>query len=81
MATKTAAAPASATRAVAAGTVAAGAGATTGVAVAVALLFLYINYMGASETGRVGAVMTLFQTLFLLVIGVIGVVSFLPLPI
>jgi APA family basic amino acid/polyamine antiporter len=44
------------------------------VAVTVALFFLYINYRGASETGKVGALMTAGQTLFLLVIGAIGVV-------
>ena len=44
------------------------------VAAAVAALFLYVNYRGASETGRIGAVMTLAQTLFLIVISVIGVV-------
>jgi basic amino acid/polyamine antiporter, APA family len=40
----------------------------------VALFFLYINYRGASETGRVGAFFTLGQTLFLLLIGCIGAV-------
>jgi APA family basic amino acid/polyamine antiporter len=46
---------------------------TKGTAAAVALLFLYINYRGASETGRVGAFFTLGQTLFLIVIGVHGI--------
>ena len=36
-----------------------------GVAVAVAIAFIYINYRGASETGKIGALMTLLQTLFL----------------
>jgi amino acid transporter/nucleotide-binding universal stress UspA family protein len=40
----------------------------------VALLFLYINYRGASETGKVGAVFTLAQTLFVLAIAVVGIV-------
>ena len=43
-------------------------------ALAVALFFLYINYRGASETGKVGAFFTLGQTLFLVVIGVVGLV-------
>jgi amino acid transporter/nucleotide-binding universal stress UspA family protein len=44
-----------------------------GIALLVAALFVYINYRGASETGKIGAIFTLGQTLFLLVIGVIGV--------
>ena len=44
------------------------------VAVAVALAFIYINYRGASETGKVGAFFTFWQTLFLVVIAVVGVV-------
>ena len=45
------------------------------VAVAVALSFVYINYRGASETGRIGAFFTLGQTLFLILIGVMGAVA------
>ena len=45
---------------------------TRGVAVAVALAFLYINYRGASETGRIGALFTLGQTAFVLAIGLVG---------
>jgi APA family basic amino acid/polyamine antiporter len=44
------------------------------VAVLVALFFLYINYRGASETGKVGAIMTAGQTLFLIAIGAVGLV-------
>jgi amino acid transporter/nucleotide-binding universal stress UspA family protein len=44
------------------------------VAVLIALFFLYINYRGASETGKVGAVMTAGQTLFLIAIGIVGLV-------
>jgi APA family basic amino acid/polyamine antiporter len=44
------------------------------VAVLIALFFLYINYRGASETGKVGAIMTAGQTLFLLFIGGVGIV-------
>jgi APA family basic amino acid/polyamine antiporter len=43
-------------------------------AVLVALGFIYINYRGASETGRVGAIMTLGQTIFLIFIGAVGIV-------
>jgi len=43
------------------------------VAVLIALLFVYINYRGASETGKVGAFFTFGQTLFLVVIGIVGV--------
>ena len=48
--------------------------ATKFTAFAIALFFLYINYRGASETGKVGAFFTLGQTAFLIVIGIIGVV-------
>ena len=41
-------------------------------AVLVALFFLYINYRGASETGKVGAFFTLGQTLFMILIGIVG---------
>ncbi len=44
------------------------------VAVLVACFFFYINYRGASETGKVGAIFTLGQTLFLLFIGTIGII-------
>lgn len=44
------------------------------VAVVVALFFIYINYRGASETGNIGAVMTLGQTIFMLLIGLAGIV-------
>ncbi len=44
------------------------------VAALVALFFLYINYRGASETGKIGALFTLGQTIFLIVIGVIGII-------
>ncbi len=41
-------------------------------AVLIACLFIYINYRGASETGKIGAIITLGQTLFLIMIGVAG---------
>jgi APA family basic amino acid/polyamine antiporter len=44
------------------------------VAVLIALFFLYINYRGASETGKAGAIMTAGQTLFMIMIGVVGLV-------
>ncbi len=50
------------------------------VAVLIAGFFFYINYRGASATGRIGAFITLGQTVFLLVIGVIGVVVVLKDP-
>ncbi|QSH40333.1 amino acid permease [Lentisphaerota bacterium ZTH] len=43
-------------------------------AVAAAVLFIYINYRGASETGKIGAIVTLLQTAFMFVIGGIGVI-------
>ena len=44
------------------------------VAIAIAALFIYVNYRGASETGKLGAIITLAQTIFLAVIGIIGLV-------
>ena len=41
-------------------------------AVAIAVFFFYINSKGASETGKLGALMTLGQTLFLFGIGFFG---------
>lgn len=43
------------------------------VAFIVALFFLYINYRGASEAGKIGAFFTLGQTLFLVFIGLVGI--------
>jgi APA family basic amino acid/polyamine antiporter len=42
------------------------------VAVAVVLFFIFINYRGASATGKIGAFFTLGQTLFMLFIGIVG---------
>ncbi len=47
------------------------------VAFLIAIFFLYINYRGASETGKIGAFFTLGQTIFLIGIGVIGVIVIL----
>ena len=43
------------------------------VAFLIAGFFLYINYRGASEAGKVGAFFTLGQTLFLIFIGLVGI--------
>lgn len=43
------------------------------VSILIACFFLYINYRGASETGKIGAFFTLGQTLFLLFIGIVGI--------
>ncbi len=43
-------------------------------ALLIALFFIYINYMGASETGKIGAIMTLGQTAFMVFIGLLGIV-------
>jgi amino acid transporter/nucleotide-binding universal stress UspA family protein len=43
------------------------------VAVAAAAFFLYINYRGASETGKVGAFFTIGQTLFVVFIAIAGI--------
>jgi len=45
------------------------------IAVVIAGFFIYINYRGASETGRVGAFFTLGQTLFLVLIGIVGIIK------
>jgi APA family basic amino acid/polyamine antiporter len=44
--------------------------------VAAALLFLYVNYRGSSETGKIGALFTVGQMLFVLGIGATGIVMF-----
>jgi amino acid transporter/nucleotide-binding universal stress UspA family protein len=43
------------------------------VSILIAGFFLYINYRGASETGKIGAFFTLGQTIFLLFIGIVGI--------
>jgi len=43
------------------------------VAIATAISFLYINFRGASETGRIGAIITMGQTVFVLAIGLMGI--------
>ena len=44
------------------------------VAVSVAGFFIYVNYRGSSETGKVGAFFTLGQMLFVLSIAAVGIV-------
>ena len=43
------------------------------VAVVAACIFIFVNYRGASETGKIGAIVTVGQTLFMLIIGIVGV--------
>lgn len=43
-------------------------------AVIIAVIFIYINYRGASETGKIGAFFTLGQTIFLIFIGIVGLI-------
>ncbi len=43
-------------------------------AAAIAITFIYINFRGASETGKIGAFFSLGQTIFLLVIGITGLI-------
>jgi len=45
------------------------------VAVGIAALFVYINYRGSSETGKIGAFFTLGQMGFVLAIAVVGIVT------
>lgn len=40
----------------------------------ITLVFIYINYKGASEAGKIGAIIALGQTLFLALIGIAGIV-------
>jgi len=44
-------------------------------ATAIAIFFIGVNYKGASETGKIGAFFTLGQTLFLIVLGVLGIIT------
>ncbi len=41
-----------------------------------AVLFVYINYRGSSETGKLGAIFTVAQMLFVVAIGVVGIVTY-----
>jgi len=43
------------------------------VALAAAGLFIFINYRGSSETGKVGALFTVGQMLFVVAVGVVGI--------
>jgi len=45
-------------------------------ALAAAGLFIYVNYRGSGETGRLGVIFTALQMLFVLGIGVAGMVTF-----
>jgi amino acid transporter len=44
------------------------------VAVLTACLFIYVNYRGASETGKIGAIITVGQTIFVITIGLFGII-------
>jgi len=43
------------------------------VAITTAFLFIYINFRGSSETGKIGALITLGQTCFVVAIGLFGI--------
>ncbi len=43
------------------------------VAVATAAFFIYINYRGSAETGKIGAFITIGQTIFVVTIGLFGI--------
>jgi len=49
-------------------------------AVVTAGLFIYINFRGSSETGKVGAIITIGQTIFVVTIGLFGVAAVLKDP-
>jgi APA family basic amino acid/polyamine antiporter len=44
------------------------------VGIIIAAVFIYINYRGASETGKTGAFFTLGQTIMLGIVGIVGLV-------
>jgi amino acid transporter/nucleotide-binding universal stress UspA family protein len=50
------------------------------VAFAVACVFIYINYRGSSETGKIGAFFTLGQMVLVLGIAVLGIIAFIHNP-
>jgi len=45
--------------------------------VLMAVLFVYVNYRGSSETGKLGAMFTIGQMIFVVGIGLVGLVTFL----
>ncbi|MHC5082907.1 MAG: amino acid permease [Planctomycetota bacterium] len=45
------------------------------VAVTTAFIFIYINFRGSSETGKIGAFITMGQTLFVVTIGIVGIIT------
>jgi amino acid transporter/nucleotide-binding universal stress UspA family protein len=42
-------------------------------AVGTAMLFIYINFKGSSETGKIGAIITMGQIIFVITIGIFGI--------
>ncbi len=49
-------------------------------ALTTAILFIYINFRGASETGKIGAIITIGQTIFVLTIGAFGIAAIIKDP-
>jgi amino acid transporter/nucleotide-binding universal stress UspA family protein len=49
-------------------------------ALLIAVLFIYINFKGASQAGKIGAFFAFGQTIFLLFIGVVGIIVVLKDP-
>ncbi|MFW5841419.1 MAG: amino acid permease, partial [Planctomycetota bacterium] len=49
---------------------------TKAVSLFAAGVFIYINYRGSSETGKIGAIFTVAQMTFVLGLGVVGVITF-----
>ncbi len=45
------------------------------VAVITVITFIYINFRGASETGKIGAIITMGQTVFVVTIGIVGIIA------
>jgi len=44
-------------------------------AVLTAFTFIYINFKGSSETGKIGAIITMGQTIFVVTIGIFGIIT------
>ncbi len=49
-------------------------------AAAIAGIFIYINYKGSSETGKIGAIITMAQSIFVITIGLFGFLAVLKDP-
>ncbi|MBW8015661.1 MAG: amino acid permease [Planctomycetes bacterium] len=44
-------------------------------AVITAFAFIYINFKGSSETGKIGAIITMGQIIFVVTIGIVGIIT------